>query len=121
MGVYTIFGKPGTGKTTVATALILRAVNNKPLYIGHLWGKFYLGHERYYDKVYSNFACPGAYQLDVSKLGKVSHAYSAIFIDEAVVDFCNRDFKNFSKDHLLFFSQHRHQHCDIFLSKSSGF
>lgn len=88
LSVY--FGVPGSGKTTFAAWLA-----KKDLKRGH--------------KVWSNVPITGAYKLDCQgDIGNYMISDGRVIIDEAGVEFNNRDFKNFSKKMTYFFKYHRH-------------
>ena len=108
-----VFGLPGAGKSTFLTWLVLRALKKKPLYVGHLGFKRYLGDCRTYQKIYSNIPIDGTYQLNFDDLGKVSFDNSLIVIDEIGTLCDSRNWKDFDSDLRDFLSLHRHHRCDI--------
>lgn len=88
------FGVPGSGKTSIA-ALLTRFTNKIGI------------------SVLSNVPISGAYQLDVSDLGKYDMSFNGlgchVIIDEASSYFDNRGYKDFYKSPAArFFSLHRH-------------
>ena len=84
------FGVPGSGKTTLAAWLV----------------KNDLKHKR---NVWSNVPITGAYQLDCDRdIGKHMICDGRVIIDEAGIEYNNRDFKGFSKEATYFFKYHRH-------------
>ena len=88
--LYVYFGVPGSGKSTYA-AYITRKVLKRQ------------------GRVYSNVPIKGALKLDpMNDVGKVLIEGGHVIIDEAGVEYNNRDFKNFSKDSTYFFKHHRH-------------
>ena len=92
------FGLPGAGKSTYASFL---AVNDMKR------GK----------AVFSNFPITGAFKLDPKEdLGVYDVSNCRILLDEASVEFNNRDYKNFSKRLIKFFKYHRHHEAivDVF-------
>ena len=104
MAVSLYFGLPGSGKTSI---LVARAI---------LEAKKIKKGKSIYDSVVSNvrIAFPGVnYCTDFSWLGKYSFCNSLLLIDEASLEFDNRDFKNFSSGLKIFFLEHRHFRCDI--------
>ena len=96
------FGVPGSGKTTFAAWLTKRDL-------------------RHGCKVWSNVPITGAYQLDPhADLGHYMVCDGRVIIDEAGLEYNNRDFKKFQDEWLYFFKYHRHYQVaiDIF---SQGF
>ena len=89
------FGVPGSGKTTFAAWLV-----KKDLKRG--------------GKVWSNVPITGAYQLNpVEDIGKHMIYDGRIIIDEAGIEYNNRDWKDFSKNSLYFYKYHRHYETAI--------
>lgn len=88
LSVY--FGVPGSGKTTFAAWLAKRDLK-KGL------------------KVWSNVPITGTRKLDCQKdIGQYMICDGRVIIDEAGIEYDNRDFKNFSKKQLYFYKYHRH-------------
>lgn len=84
-----VFGLPGSGKST---------------YLAKLAKKY----QKKGVKVYSNFYIKGCYQLDFDDLGLHEYSDCVILIDEISL-FCDcRNWKNFSKELVYFFTNHRH-------------
>lgn len=84
------FGVPGSGKTTFAAWL-----TKKDLKHG--------------GKVWSNVPITGAYKLDPAKdIGKHMIVNGRIIIDEAGIEYNNRDHDKFPREALYFFKYHRH-------------
>lgn len=95
------FGPPGCGKSTMAAKLIKKA-------------------PRLYDHVYSNFLCAGARYFNAKDIGTFQFPeHSLVIIDEAGIEFNNRQFKSFGKDLVYFFKMHRHYKIDIVLFSQS--
>lgn len=93
LSVY--FGVPGSGKTTFAAWLTKHDLKK---------GR----------KVWSNVPITGAYKVDCQEdLGRYMITGGRVIIDEAGIDFNNRDFKAFSKQQLKFFKYHRHYELAI--------
>lgn len=100
LSVY--FGVPGSGKTTFAAWLTKRDLKHGL-------------------KVWSNVPITGAYQLEPKQdIGTYMIANGRVIIDEAGIEYNNRDFKEFSKKSLYFYKYHRHYETavDVF---SQGF
>ncbi len=96
------FGVPGSGKTTFAAWLVKKDLKHG-------------------GKVWSNVPITGAYQLDPAEdIGKHMIFDGRVIIDEAGIEYNNRDFKEFSKNSLYFYKYHRHYETavDVF---SQGF
>lgn len=83
------FGVPGSGKTTYAVRL----------------ARLY---QRRGIPVYTNFPCSIAYRLSIDDLGVKDFSKSILILDEAGIDFNNRDWKSFPKKVLEFVKLHRH-------------
>lgn len=100
MAVSRYFGLPGCGKTTTLTMLALKAVRS---------GK--------YKAVYCNvhLAVPGVTYITFDVIGVYELCDCLILIDEAMVNCGDRDYKNFGKEKLQYFVEHRHHTCDIVL------
>lgn len=93
LSVY--FGVPGSGKTTFATHLARKDLKRKR-------------------KVYSNVPITGTYAVNCKEdLGVYDISNGRLIIDEAGIEFNNRDFKKFSDDALYFFKYHRHYRVQI--------
>lgn len=96
------FGVPGSGKTTFAAWLTKRDLRRG-------------------GKVWSNVPITGAYVLDPKEdIGQYMICDGRVIIDEAGIEYNNRDFKKFSEESLYFYKYHRHYELavDIF---SQGF
>lgn len=91
------YGYPGAGKSTYA-AWLARKFLKKGI------------------PVYSNVAITGCYILDPREdLGKYLIKDCVIIVDEASIEFNNRDFKSFPKNCISFFKLHRHYGCEIYV------
>lgn len=89
------FGVPGSGKTTFASYLA-----KKDLKKG--------------GKVWSNVPITGTYQLDCkADLGKHMIVDGRIIIDEAGIEYNNRNYKQLDQESIKFFKYHRHYECGI--------
>lgn len=94
------FGVPGTGKTTMAAWLTRRSLRKgRP--------------------VYSNVPIKGAYMLSKDDLGVNDLSNCTIIIDEAGVDFNNRDMKTMTKEMIYFLKYHRHYKTDVHVFSQS--
>lgn len=89
------FGVPGAGKTTFASYLAKHDLK-KGL------------------KVWSNVPITGTYKLSPKDdIGNYSIVDGRVIIDEAGLEYNNRDFKEFSKNALRFYKYHRHNELAI--------
>lgn len=89
------FGVPGSGKTTFAAWLAKRDMKR--------------GHD-----VYSNVPITGAYKLDCKEdIGKHMICDARVIIDEAGIEYNNRNFKSFGDTETYFFKYHRHYQCAV--------
>ena len=100
LAVTLYFGLPGCGKTTMMTALALKGVKDKR-----------------YTHVYCNVhvCVPGVTYIDNACIGLYDLHDCLILIDEATLFADNRDYKNFSKERITYFLEHRHFNCDMIL------
>lgn len=98
MSVSLFFGLPGCGKTTIMSYKALEGVKK-------------------YKNVYGNvhLKVEGYTYVDNDCIGKYLMRECLILIDEATIFADNRDYKNFSKDKIKYFLEHRHFKCDIIL------
>ena len=100
MAVSLFFGLPGAGKTTILVYQALKAVKS---------GR--------YRNVYSNVRIGvfGVTYIDNSCIGRYDLSDCLILIDEATLFADNRGWKEFGKDKLQYFLEHRHYNADIML------
>lgn len=114
LNVY--FGVPGSGKTTYAAylarhaqkeSIVIRLCKRFPnrftnwILNGKNWKRAY--------PVWSNVPIEGTYQLNAkSDIGVYMIQDGKMIIDEAGVEFNNRDYKAFPKTAIRFFKYHRH-------------
>lgn len=100
MAVKVFFGLPGCGKTTLFTKFALNAVRS-----------------RKYANVYGNVPLKifGYTYVDNDCIGKYCLEHGLVLIDEATLYADSRDFKNFKKEQLTYFLEHRHFNVDIIL------
>lgn len=98
MAVSLYFGLPGSGKTTMMVHNILKAQKS---------GK--------YKNIYCNVhtSIPGVIYIDNDCIGQYDLRDALICIDEATLFADSRDFKNFGKDKIMYFLEHRHYKVDI--------
>lgn len=89
------FGVPGSGKTTLAAHLCRKDLRKKK-------------------KVWSNVPITGAYKIEPQEdICKYMIEDGRVIIDEAGIEYNNREFKSFSKDSTYFYKYHRHYKLDI--------
>lgn len=95
------FGVPGSGKTTIAAWITKKRLKKKK-------------------NVHSNVDIKGAYAIDKSDIGHYDISNTHLLLDEASVDFNNRNFKsNFDDDQIEYFKKHRHYNTDISIFSQS--
>lgn len=111
------FGVPGSGKSTFAAYLTKMSLRESAVikfckkYENWKICGFILGSKLFKRSipVYSNVPITGAYQLDArSDLGFYDVSDAKIIIDEAGIEYNNRDFKSFPKESIYFYKYHRH-------------
>lgn len=111
-----IFGLPGSGKSLFLGMIAQRAVQGKNINFHGL----NLGSLKSYRYVYTNFSCKGCYKLDYDKLGVYNYEDCLMLVDEIMLLSDARDYKNFSDNLKLFYSEHRKSKCD-FIYASQGY
>ncbi len=93
-------GSPGSGKTSVAQWLVLDCLKRN-------------------EKVFSNVSLYGAYMLDFSDLMHYNlnkeNEDCTFIIDEAGIEFNNRNWEKLSKDIITFFKLHRHFRVNVYI------
>lgn len=101
-GIQIFFGLIGSGKTTIAASICKKALKRGI-------------------RVFSNMPIKGAYILKIEEIGHYDMDDSILLIDEAGIDFDNRDYsKNFKdKKRLSWFKLVRHHHGAVFLFSQS--
>ncbi len=95
-----VFGKKGSGKTTLITKL-----THKYLKKGF--------------QVYSTAPVPGAYLFDAEDMGFINFPESVIFIDEVGMIWDNREFKKFKNEVRDYFKLQRHYKHIVYLFSQS--
>ena len=99
--LYMVFGKKGSGKTTLMIKLSIR-------YRKHGW------------KVYSDREIPGCYLFDIADFGKVQFPPdSLILVDEVGLIWDNRNFKNFPEHVKRYFKYQRQYRNVVYLFSQS--
>lgn len=93
--LHVIVGLAGSGKTTHCASVVKKCIKkNIP--------------------VYSNVEIMGAFKIQKSDLGVFRLEKCVVIIDEAGLDFNNRDFKNLENSFLYFLKMHRHYKCELY-------
>lgn len=99
--LYVYFGLPGSGKTTFAAYIASRCAKNKR-------------------DCYSNFPLQTCYALNCKEDLGVHHIEeSDIIIDEAGIEYNNRDYKTLPKNNIYFFKYHRHYKDNVYVFSQS--
>lgn len=119
LNVY--FGVPGSGKTTFAAYLAKKCMKQSRIiawvqqHPGKLTGKLLSsGLLKRTIPVYSNVPITGALQLDPQRdIGKYMMASGKVIIDEAGIEYNNRNFKAFPPDAIYWYKYHRHYQCSV--------
>ncbi len=94
-------GIPGSGKTTFAAYLTKKRLKDKKL------------KKKNRNIVLSNVPLKGAYKVVKSDIGHYEIKDCLLIMDEAGIDYNNRNFKSFSDDETYFYKFHRHYNVDI--------
>ena len=98
------FGIPGSGKSTIAALIAKKEMKKRKK------GR----------RVFSNFAIKGTNVLNKEDIGVYDMYNSLLIIDEAGVDYDNRNWKNnLNPDQVYFYKHYRHYHCDIVMFSQS--
>ena len=119
LNVY--FGVPGSGKTTFAAHLtrwalhenaLIRFCRRHPNFLTRP-----LLNSRYLKRripVYSNVPITGAYQLNPQlDIGKYMIEDAKVIIDEAGIEYNNRNYKAFPQEAIYFYKYHRHYKVSV--------
>ncbi len=119
LNVY--FGVPGSGKTTFAAYLTKWALHENVII--RLCRRFdnpvsrLILKSKYLKRripVYSNVPITGAYQLDPKHdIGFYMIENAKIIIDEAGIEYNNRNFKTFSPESIYYYKYHRHYQTSV--------
>ena len=95
------FGAPGSGKSTMACRLARQAIKKGI-------------------KVYSNVEIKGCLELDPrADIGRFDISNGLVIVDEAGIDFNNRNFKSFTQEMNRWFKLYRHARCDVVIFSQS--
>ena len=92
------FGVPGSGKTTFAAYLTRKCFKKK---------------KKRSKRVLSNVPIKGAYKCLKQDIGHYQIDNCLLLLDEAGIDYNNRNYNKFSDDETYFFKYHRHYNVDI--------
>lgn len=113
MAVYLYFGLPGCGKTSLATLLAIETSNNIKMGFSPYKSVVINTPVKYENVLYCE---------DLSWFGKYMYTDYLLIIDEATLEFDNRDWKLFTKNNKQGFILHRHMRTDIhiFVQKFNG-
>ena len=93
-------GVPGSGKTTFASYLVKQRRKKAKK-------------KKCSDLILSNTPIKGAYKVYKSDIGKYMIQDCLLIMDEAGIDYNNRNFKTFSDEETYFYKFHRHYNVDI--------
>lgn len=116
---WQFIGVPGSGKSTIAAYLVKKC--NKWNNIRKFICKKIFRSKKFKDRTaMSNVPIKNSYELVRSDIGNYLIHDSDLIIDEAGLEFGNRDFKSFTKNEMKFFKKHRHYRCNIYMF-SQGF
>lgn len=102
MSLKIYFGAPGSGKTTHAASVVYKNLKKG-------WPTF------------ANFEVKGAYRVDVATdIGKYEISHCDLIIDEAGIDYNNRNYKAMPKHQIEWFKLYRHYRVrDIYVYSQS--
>lgn len=118
------FGVPGSGKTTFAAYMAKQAAKESKIitFCKKRWHKNKLCRWLLVNTsllkrslpVYSNVPITGTYELEVSRdIGRHHIENAKIIIDEAGIEYNNRNFKAFPPEAIYFYKYHRHYKTSI--------
>lgn len=119
LNVY--FGVPGSGKTTFAAYLTKWALHENILIRfcrrHRNWLTSLLLRSGFFKRridVYSNVPITGAYRLDAkTDIGFHMIENAKIIIDEAGIEYNNRNYKSFPQEAIYFYKYHRHYKVSV--------
>lgn len=119
LNVY--FGVPGSGKTTFAAYLTKWALHENIIITlcrkyDNRVTRFILntGYLKRRIDVYSNVPITGAYVLNAkTDIGNYMIENAKIIIDEAGIEYNNRNFKSFPQEAIYFYKYHRHYQTSV--------
>lgn len=101
--LYMVFGKKGSGKSTLMVRLALSHINKG-------WSVYCSEH----------INVPGVRYFNINQIGrKTFDSNSLVLIDEVGMIWDNRDFKNFANDVRDWFKLQRHYKCKVYLFSQS--
>lgn len=107
--ITSFIGAPGSGKSTALAWVARRALRKRNQPISICGSPVSSGHPL----LFTNFPFDGAFQLDYDNLGKYRYEDALILLDEISMYSDSRDYKNFSKALIFFFTQHRKFNLDL--------
>ncbi|MDD6159993.1 MAG: hypothetical protein PUB51_02540 [Oscillospiraceae bacterium] len=120
LNVY--FGVPGSGKTTFAAYLAKQHMRESRIirfarkHSGKL-SSWLLNDTSFFRRagaVYSNVPITGTYTLDPkTDIGNYMIENAKVLIDEAGIEYNNRNFKTFPKEAIYWYKYHRHYKCSV--------
>lgn len=140
MAIYTIFGKPGAGKSTIFASTVQKNKRKKIKWekktdrsriyrsLASKDNKFcqflidrVLFPKNFYDVVYStDSSILDTVPIDYSQLGRFRPTPNSLFLlEEAGLGIDSRQFKTLSKESKRFAAMHRHALCDILICSQS--
>lgn len=120
LNVY--FGVPGSGKTTFAAYLTKKSLSQSRLIT---WAEDHQelsfaqwllksGWFKRCTPVYSNVPITGAYELDAKEdIGNYMILDGKVIIDEAGIEYNNRNYKSFPPESIYWYKYHRHYRCSV--------
>lgn len=119
LNVY--FGVPGSGKTTFAAYLVKKSLKQSRIIA---WAEKHPGRFSSWllasdflkrtIPVYSNVPITGAYQLDPQNdIGHYMFTDAKVIIDEAGIEYNNRNYKSFPQAAVYWYKYHRHYQCSV--------
>lgn len=112
-GMVQVIGVPGSGKTTLAAAFVQKQYKSDL--------KYNKKHPDSPKRIYSNVPIINSYKLEPKKdLGVYDSVNGTILIDEANLEFSNRDWKNLEKKVIKFTKLFRHYGIDSFIMFSQA-